>query len=290
VLVAGSAVGAACSSSNGSSNDFANRYCAELSPCCAAAGLPTDGATCRAFVSAYATSASFDASAADACVDETHAAVNGSAGCQGAEDDSATPSCAKVFASKSGTTAPGGTCTTDSDCAPASNGTVRCASIFVGTSSISKCQVDMVGKAGDSPCVGTKEGAVTSYVGTSSSDVPPQGYVCDVANGVFCDPTSGACKALANVGDSCADAQCVDAAYCDGTGKCVARIAVGASCAGGEDTCVTTAWCDPTSGVCATKLAQGQACSDNRACSSGDCTNEKCAPADAIGLAFICGS
>jgi hypothetical protein len=53
--------------------------------------------------------------------------------------------------------------------------------------------------------------------------------------------------------------------------------------------CVQGDWCEAATNTCATQLAQGAACVDERACSSNSCVNGKCAPANTLGLAFLCG-
>jgi hypothetical protein len=152
----------------------------------------------------------------------------------------------------------------------------------------------IVGKAGDSPCLGTKSGNVTSYdFQPGQTDIVSRGYICDTADGVYCDSKTQLCTALSPIGGPCTTSfgsQCVSGAYCDTTqDKCAAQIADGAACDSGIQNCVLSDWCDPTTKVCAARLAQGALCTDSRSCSSGNCVNGKCSASNDLGLAFVCG-
>ena len=304
VVVASAAFGASfalggCSSSDSgaqSQSDFIAKYCAEFTPCCAKAGRPTDGATCRAFVSAFAPQGGFNVNAANACLGEVHAASSRADFCDNLGGGSV-PSCDKVFAKGGGgSVAPGGTCTKSSDCASSTEGKVDCASSFSGGSTTRKCQVQVVGKAGDSPCVGTVSGNTTSYSGSSSStDIPSKGYLCNVKDGVYCSST-GACTAISPVGGDCSGSsfgyECVPEAFCDfTTKKCVARKATGEPCDTFGESCVPADYCESTSKTCEPKVADGAACSDSQSCASGNCVNKKCEKngLSDFGLAFVCG-
>ena len=289
------AVPLACSSSSGGGKqDFVARYCAEFAPCCAKAGRPSDGAQCRAFLGAFA-SGSYDASAGDACIAEVHAQASSPTFCDNGGPSG--PSCKKVFKDPGGTggsSAPGTPCTMDSECASSPEGKVRCASVYTAGKTIKKCQVQLPGKAGDSPCVGTIDGNVTSFGSSSSAtDVAPRGYLCDLAAGVYCDETSGACNALAPIGGDCSGSftsGCVREAYCDGTTrKCTARKPTGASCDSFGGQCVAGDTCDSTTKTCVTLLVDGAACNDGQTCASGSCVNGKCGHSSDLGLAFLCG-
>jgi hypothetical protein len=177
----------------------------------------------------------------------------------------------------------------DADCAPSSEGMVVCE---FGTNpmggEIRQCQVQIPGKAGDTPCVGTIDGNFTDFTG---SYLPPKGYLCDVASGIYCDTTSMSCTALAMTGQSCTGStRCVVGDYCDFTmSKCAATKPAGSPCQSFEE-CTSTTYCDPGSKTCTAKLADGSACTTSEACVGGSCVNSKCGgTSNDIGLALLCG-
>jgi hypothetical protein len=144
------------------------------------------------------------------------------------------------------------------------------------------------GKAGSTPCVGTRSGALTVYSG-SSDTTPLTGYVCDMADGLSCDSQTGACESLPEVGAACTGA-CVSSAYCAFVeGVCKARGALGATCKDDEE-CIAGAHCDRSGGTCVASAALGAACDVNADCQSDNCTNEKCAAEDNLTLTFLCGT
>jgi hypothetical protein len=280
-------VGCSSSSSSGS-NAFVSDYCAAFSTCCAKAGRPADGASCRAFIGAFTASSSFDQAAADKCLADINAAKSKPDFC---DNGTSPPSCQNVFQSSStgGTKSPGETCESDSECKASSEGKAECASVFKDSMTIQKCQIVVVGKAGDSPCVETIDGNGTSFHSSSTGDVPTKGYSCNKADGLVCDSKTEACVPLGKEGDTCSsDTTCAKDLYCDfgSTSKCTPRVAVGGACT--FSNCVTTAYCDNTSKTCVAKTPTGGACTSSSACEGGNCTNGKCGSND-LGLAFLCG-
>lgn len=276
-------------------DDFLSQYCAEFAPCCAKAGLPSDGAACRAVYGAL-TPSNYDAAAGNACLSEIRALSSSPTFCDnlGSTTGSA-PSCKKVFQTTAGTVAPGGECTQDKDCAPSSEGSAKCASLYKGGTTIKKCQIQIAGKAGDSPCVGTVDGNVTSYSSSgTATDIPTKGYLCDVKDSVYCNSTSGKCTAISGVGGPCTSSyshECAKDAYCDLSSKtCAAKKPASAACTG--DQCITGTYCDDTTKVCTTQLAEGAACKTSKECLSNNCINSKCAKSGLsdLSLAFLCGS
>jgi len=286
VLAAG---GCGNSESDGASNknEFIASLCAEFADCCAAAGLPADGAQCRAFYGAFAPAGSYDQASASACLQEIRA--QGSAKCDMASGE--TPSCEKVFAS-GGTAEPGDACEDDADCAPSDEGETECVSEFVGDASIQQCQVRVPGVEGSSPCVGTVDGNIIFGSGGDET-IPTKGYLCNTADGLTCDSQSGACEALGAVGEPCSGGlyACVQTAYCDfGAGVCQQRLALGEACAG-DDECQASAYCEPSDSTCAARRAVGEACMTNAECVSDNCTNQTCGGDQSnLALVFLCGS
>lgn len=274
-------------------SEFATSYCDLMKPCCAMAGLPSNGQQCQAFFGFFGSG--YNADKGKACLEEMRAASQKSDFCEFAGgDDSVT--CDSVFTSSSGKTQPGQACEDDSDCAPSKEGEVECATVFVNNAQVRKCQVQIRGTEGDAPCTGTKEKNFTLGGGASTTDVPPKGYICHVADGLSCSSKTGKCTKIQPVGGACESTfssyACVDAAFCDSSKMmCVAKQAVGATCSLNGN-CVDTAYCEDSSDTCVAKRADGAACSEDEQCLSDDCVNSKCEKDtnSNFGLAFICGS
>jgi hypothetical protein len=91
--------------------------------------------------------------------------------------------------------------------------------------------------------------------------------------GQVCGELNGNCDGLPCVDKICCENSCgADCKMCEtGTGKCIDVLA------GKLDTCMDSKVCVPGSGC---KLNQGQTCTSNSDCMSGDCTSMKCAKSD----------
>jgi hypothetical protein len=282
----------ACFACGSSARDsFIGQYCDLLKPCCTAAGLRGDGQQCRLLFS-FASSG-YNAKAGDTCLAEIKAMPT-EMRCAALTMDS--PACSMVFPS-TGTKAPGETCSSDSDCALASQGKVSCAFAFSGTTTIQKCQVQIRGQEGSSPCVGTVNGAATSFV-VGATDVLSLGYLCYLDEGLRCQDGVG-CVRLKAVGQTCVDqfsGECVLDARCDSTQQtCVARKQVGATCTGAQDECLATAYCKSPALTCSPKVANGAACMSSDECMSGNCDTTTAtgmckSGLEDFGLALLCGS
>jgi hypothetical protein len=268
------------------SEKFADSYCAEVAKCCVAAGMSTNGQLCHLLFAG----GSYNPSAGQACLAEIKAQAAAGAKCT---LDAVSSVCDAVVSSGgSGNKKPGENCQSDNDCATSSEGKVVCASAYDGSAWINKCQVQIAGKAGDTPCLGTQDGNVFSSSGSgTTTDVAASGIVCDTANGVEC--TSGACVALAGVGQSCSYASdCVRSAYCDASYHCLTRVAAAAACTGASaDECVLGYYCpDSSPRQCTAQLALGASCSSDAMCKSGNCVDTTCKPnmLEAVGWAILC--
>jgi len=272
----------------GSSSEFVSSYCDLLKPCCAMAKLHTDGKQCRAFLGAFAP-AMYNAAAGEACLARLRAASAKADYCSGEDWD-----CEGAFPDQAaGAKKPGEACSDDEECAPSAEGKVKCHRVSSGGAEIRKCQVQVTGKEGDKPCVGTVEGSVTIYQG-GGTDVAPKGYLCRVADGLHCDSDTESCVRFKAVGEACMGFDdCGSTGQCE-SGKCVARKAIGEACTGGfsaRGECVEGAFCQESSMTCAAKLGHGTACTDNDQCKSEDCSNGMC-KGDVVvdfGLALFCG-
>ncbi len=264
---------------------FADSFCGEFVKCCAQASLPSDGNLCHLAMS----SGSYSSQAGNACLAEMKSEVAAGTFCT----NLGSPACDST-SSTTGSKKPGDVCTFDSDCASSSEGKVVCADLYVNSAFINKCQVQIRGKAGDTPCVGTQDGAeFASYASSDATDLAPQGYVCDVADGIQCK--SGTCVALIAVGATCSStSDCVRSAYCDYTkGSCTPHVATGSTCKGSDSSeCIDGDYCDSTTKLCAAKGANGAACTTANMCQSSNCPSGTCQSngLDTFGLTLLCGS
>ncbi len=277
----------------GSRDSFIAQVCDQYMPCCVKAGKPSDGAQCRAFYGAFASTAGYDAAVANACLTELKAASSSPTFCDDGMSSTKSPSCSRVFSAPNGTKKPGETCAEDGECAPSSEGTVDCRSAFVSGATIKKCQVQVPGKLGDGPCLGTRDGNSTSYNSSGDTDVLPRGFMCDVKDGVRCDSTTDKCVAIAKIGEACTSTSsnvCTKDAYCDTTAKqCVARKLAGAACESFSTQCAEGTYCDSKTKVCTTSVAVGGACTTSSECVTKSCVNSKCAVSSSLTTAFLCG-
>jgi hypothetical protein len=295
VLVGLVGLGLSCGDSGGAGSQeaFVASYCDLFIPCCAKAGLRSDGTQCKLFLGAFAPQGKYDKQAGEACLAEAKAASSKADFCDTGLESAV---CDKVFGEPSGSKKPGETCESDSDCAASSEGKVDCATAFSGSAQIRKCQVQVRGKAGDQPCVGTVEGNTTFSSG-SGDDVPAKGYLCYDKDGLRCDSKTNSCLAYKAVGEACiSNGDCVSTTYCDSVqDKCAERKAVGAACSetgfSSDRECVVGNYCS-TAKTCMALIAEGGACTSGVQCLSGDCVNSKCGPKGAsdFGLALICGT
>ena len=277
-----------CGEEKSAEEAFVDSYCAEVSRCCAQAYLPTDGRGCREVWALAALGGTYSPQSGDACLAEVRSQAGAGTFCKNVSEG--TPSaCDVVYGASSGMKQPGESCALDSDCAGSSDGDVICASANIQGSFVSKCQVLVAGKSGDSPCAGTQDGSdFEPYSDPNAFEMPSQAYVCNFADGVQC--RLGTCAALVAMGGACnISPDCVRDAYCK-SNACTARVATGSTCTGSDTAeCIDGNYCSSGSKLCTGKVANGGACSGSTMCQSGYCLNTVCAE-DYSGLTFICGS
>ena len=298
----GSTTGTSSGGSATTSQAFIDDFCALTAPCCGRVNKPTDGASCRAVYGGLLGTATYDAAKGNACLAEIRAQSGSSEFCDNPTSQS--PSCKSAFKQAgTGTAQPGADCSKDGDCASSSEGDVNCASSYSGSVTTRSCQIEIEGKEGDLPCVGTRDGNTTSTSSSfSSGDAGPQrpaarGYICDVAKGIYCNSKTTACTKIADIGGTCdtsgfESSACVKAGFCDGVQKtCVARKAIGEDCSSSSQSCVDKANCDPQTRKCVAGLPEGTGCTSSSQCESDDCTNGKCTGARKSDLStqFLCG-
>jgi hypothetical protein len=283
VVVAGT--GAGCKSDEEDPGDqFIARYCDFYKPCCAAAGLPDDGAACAAiFASTRSPEARFRPAESGHCIAGLEAIAGQPGFCQG--DLLPPSSCAQVFGGVAA-----GTCLQDADCPPSDEGEARCIS---GGTQTPKCQIQARGQLDSTPCVGEVRGGVVLYGGTASGEVPDLGYLCDAADALRCDTSNtGACVALAAIDAPCTSSNdCAESAFCDATtGMCAARKAAGTACIDQAGECEAGTFCDVAAGmVCAAQLDVGAYCSAHGQCQTGNCPDGTCQPTPTGGANPLCG-
>ncbi len=267
------------------SGKFGDAYCAEVAKCCAQLGLEGgDGQTCRFLFSAVPSNA-----ATDACLAEMRSQVAAGTFCS---NEGPSEACNAAFSSSTtGNKKPGEDCDVDSDCAPSGEGKVICKSLYSESQWLHKCQVQMAGKVGDA-CIGTQDGDVFSSTTSSPrTDIPPRGYVCNIADGVEC--SADVCVALADVGASCRySSDCIRTAYCDSKDRCSGRVPAGEACTGVDsDECAIGHYCPAASPrQCTAQVGTGASCSSGEMCKSGTCTDGTCKPnfLETFGWALTC--
>jgi hypothetical protein len=302
-LLSCAALVAACSggTSGGSSvattsDSFLQQYCDLVVPCCSTVMKMGTSAGCQQVYNAViGSNVTYDGTKGSKCLDELRADQSKPDFCTVSSTDA--PDCKNVFKQGSGgAKQPGDTCMQDGDCAPSSDGDVLCASFSMNGAETRICQVQIDGKAGDTPCLGTRDGNLTSSFGSGTMMPPAKGYICDVAKGIACSSKTNTCVVIPTTGQPCDTTAyqyaCVKTAYCDvGTKMCVDRIAAGSSCAKQPTGCVDTAYCDTTTMMCTATLAAGAPCKTSNQCgSSASCTNGTCQSysSGSLGLELIC--
>ncbi len=239
----------------------------------------------------------FDPAQASACA----AALQGE-GCY-AESLPLPASCVQTFV---GQVTPGGSCTSDTECAGGScSNTSTCAgscvvSAGLGASCASAfCGAGLTCSAATTTCVPFAPSATGGACGPG--DFPCQGGLyCDTSTltcvplqgngascathqrclpGLVCAGSAATCQPVVPRGGACSvtSAPCADGLLCV-AGVCTPPLATGAACSSSSSPgCLPTDYCDAT-GHCADRLADGAGCLAGAQCQSGTCTGGACAP------------
>lgn len=282
------------------SQSFITQFCGLYAPCCGKVNKPTDGAHCRALYSGLLGDQQYNPAKGNACLTELQAQSAAPDFCDNAGGKA--PSCKGAFKGAGGGAAqPGQNCSKDGDCASSAEGEVSCASSFSSNATTKSCQVQIDGKAGDMPCIYTRDGN-SSFSTSFSSDgdggptrPAAKGYICDLANGVFCNSKTKACAKVQDVGGDCepfVSEGCVKTAYCSSsTKKCIARLAVGDDCSASSQACAAKTNCDQATKKCIAGLANGAACTTSSQCATNQCVNGKCDSGGGdLSTQFLCGT
>ncbi len=262
------------SSSGGSAtaSGYAKSYCELMQPCCVQAGFKGDMTMCGLFAGGQA---GYDAAAGERCLSTMRERAKDGTLC------SNMPPCNDVFRGGGGSAKPGEACSKDADCASVEGGVVRCQ----GSGAEAYCQVSRPGKEGDSPCVASVVGPITTHVPGETAE----GFVCADTDGLTCDWTTKACRRFAGDGESCAGmGDCAAGLWCGSTGLCQRRAAAGTPCMDGyDDSCAEGHKCEGS--LCVPRALIGEACGSSRDCESGNCEGGTCKPAFDLGYALLCG-
>ncbi len=224
-VVAGLTVLSACGDDPSPEEAFVDDYCDSLKPCCPASkpdqGSPGSG--CKPFYSQFGGSG-YDQAKGDACLGEIRAHLAEANFCQRVSQ--LAPTCRKVFSPNSGTKQPGESCEIDRDCAASSEGEARCRPQKSGGGD--RCVLEIAGKEGDTPCLGTGIGSTTNY---SDGAEATRGFVCNLRSGVWCNKSKG-CERTKAIGEACTTGtsvyECGESAVCF-PNKCVAKAPPGSS-------------------------------------------------------------
>ena len=270
-------------------NAFVDDYCELLMPCCNQAGLSSNPSQCQAFLTASTSGATYDQAKGEQCLSAVRAASGQVDFCTAANGVLNDETCGEVFSGGGdGNVEPGGACETDSDCADTEKGEGVCLHYWKGDTAYQACMIVADGKLNSGPCIGTRDGSQISY---RDAEVHFElGYICDKADGLYCDTASDHCAAMGAIGEPCSFYEpCADEMYCDAEGKCAARLPVDSACSGPyDDECVASAYCDEATKTCAAQLGDGATCTVSRQCQSGSCTNGQCEKAAEFGLMMVC--
>lgn len=217
----------ACSDSSEASvakSDFAEQVaralCTGIAPCCKAASIAYDSATCLSnvrapyamFVAGHDSSYRYDDRAAASCVGEIKRVF---AECRSFDDENTGEVCQRVFV---GTLKIGEPCDLDDQCVDGF--------CDLGTCHERKPSTVLHGKSGDS-CIATCGSEGDCFVSSDGSNAP---VVCFESDGLLC--LAGQCVERLAIGEVCPYDGCDSNAYCDQvTTKCAARKPDGAKCA-----------------------------------------------------------
>lgn len=251
--------------------------CEARSPCCAEHGRPYHESRCRSNFTAIlretavGPSAVYNPTAAGTCIDQVRRLFF----CDATE--AAFPACSRVY---SGTQPLGGACATSTDCAPDPAGGVT--SCLLDT-----CSLASRGEYGD-PCHVTCRDLTVDDRCQTLDPAPPSlpsyhRVYCFSADGLFCSATSQRCELLGSVGSRCTDPYgCYPGSRCDlGTSTCVTEVPIGSDCAPENGPfCDQTSFCGE-SGSCVAKQAIGETCARDAECrffcdaEAGTCTEDE---------------
>lgn len=251
---------------------FLTEYCETLLRCCTQAGLERTIADCRRRLPLGAGTHLPPTVVAD-CRAALAAARDAPDFCdRGAYHYLAGSGCTYALLPPQGGAPLGAPCENAVDCASSASAEVLCQPTLSGDAPMGRCIAVRRGALGEGPCVRTGVGFVDEV---NPIDVAERvGVVCRAREGLRCDPETDTCVALGAAGSACVrDQDCLDQHVCRGS-VCVARAALGASCA--DIACTLDAFCDPATQRCSPKGVARAPCAADVACHSGICRDGSC--------------
>jgi hypothetical protein len=197
--------------------EFAVRYCDLLAACC------PDRPQCREVQGGRAP---YRAAMAEGCLAALQAVAATPTFCT-AGFAAAAQACQRVFAAVVASKRLGEPCTEEEECLLSPQGPVRCA----GVTGKGHCLVLLPGKEGDGPCLATVGGPLTIAAGESVGG-GQKGYLCHVADGLWCSEASSKCEKTKGTGAACTSfGECGTSLHCDdASGRCAPRRDEGATC------------------------------------------------------------
>jgi hypothetical protein len=278
---------AACSSASPpapaptAQESFIDELCALFDPCCKSVGLASDATSCHTWAAQNVQSNGFYPAATSACLSAMKQHQKDADFCTSL-GAFAGPACAAVFEApvQYGMVPPGGACTVDSDCQIAPGGGVTC-HVSRGLPpdggtppSTYTCVQTSPGNAGDGPCLDQVDDTGTSWAWPDGVPLPARTFVCNLADGIYCEFSSHTCKVFESVGDACDADQdaCGPDAYCPDFGRCTPLPVAGQPCVAGLR-CAAGLKC--IASTCVTILADGAPCTTDDQC-EGSCLSGRC--------------
>ncbi|CAN5925733.1 hypothetical protein BH11MYX4_BH11MYX4_43720 [soil metagenome] len=259
---------------------FIDQWCQIQTPCCAAAGLKTDREQCKKFFDALYNQPDnpYDPATGNECLVELRRWAKTSFLC-GIMISNGGPSCVRLTPRKGALRSkkPGETCKDLYDCASSPEGEVDCVNTETDAGSGGKiCQIQVVGKNGDGPCVGLYDGGNITTVRMNEKIAPSKVYVCDRQDHLRCDATTRKCMPARVQGEAC-DYDC-DAGLGCLAGHCAPPHAMGESCADASsgDICTPGLVCSQSQGGCIAPADDGKACIAGAGCKSMFCDGKVC--------------
>lgn len=251
-------------------------FCDTLGACCEMASMPADLARCRGLFTS--TGLDYDPAAGEVCLREQRAAAAEGTLC---ERPFSSEACARAWI-QHGSKHPGEACMADADCAPSEQGPVACQS----PDPVGRCQVQLRGSAGATPCVATVYPGYSSLREPAVGVTPTTAYLCYAADGLQCS-TNHVCTPFGIVGDRCQwSDECDESSYCATNAnppQCAPRAPLGSRC---ESECAKGGWCNQLTHVCEPQRPANAACEGHQQCLSSICLNDRCV---AGGWAYFCG-
>jgi hypothetical protein len=256
-------------------SELIDGLCTLTAPCCRRARRDDGGKQCRSGMEALVATGVYDPRAGAACMTMLRAS-NPEALCE-LVSASESPCQAAIGPNRHpGTRRPGETCAGSADCAGSPDGEVECRQ----GSGAGWCELQVRGKEGDGPCIGTVLARQMVAAAEPAGTRPGKAFLCYHADDLQCDVSAGSrCARPRAAGATCqTDADCGKDAYCRAYEfVCRALKPLGASC-NPEVSCVDEGYCPLITHTCTAWLAAGSACTTSEQCHSERCEDGICGP------------